>query len=84
MRINIFSNRPKRAFFLAGYSLEDPFGLGYRANVAYTNPLKTNLSGLKMGAVATEVSETYINYGIDNIKDDFFKKNFPSCPIASD
>ncbi len=69
-----FFQSAKTGFFLAGYSLEDPFGLGYRANVAYTNPLKTNLSGLKMGAVATEVSETYINYGIDNIKDDFLKK----------
>ncbi len=69
-----FFQSGKSGFFLAGYSLEDPFGIGYRANVAYTNPLKTNLGGLKMGSVATEVAETYIDYGIDNIKDAFLKK----------
>jgi len=64
----------KTSFALAGFSSEDPFGIGYRADIDYTNPLRENLAGLKMDKLITEVTETYVEFGIDNIKDAFLKK----------
>lgn len=74
-----FYSLGKHDFSMIGLSADDPFGFGYRANVAYTNPFKENLSSLKMKQVRTEVGETYIEYGLDNIKD-IFLKNLPILP----
>lgn len=75
-----YFNQSNGTFGLTGYSGEDPFGIGYKANIEYTNPLKENLASLKMGKLFTEVAETYIEFSIDNVKDAFLKK----LPILPD
>jgi len=70
----LFYNVGRSIMGLTGYSIEDPFGIGYKANVEFTNAFRENLAALKVGALTTEVAETYIEFGIDNIKDAFLKK----------
>ena len=69
-----FYNITKTNLGLTGYAGSDFFEIGYRSNIEYTNSFKENLSGLKIGKLLTEVSETYIEFGIDNLKDAFLKK----------
>ncbi len=69
-----FYNSSNGTFGLTGFSGEDPFGIGYKANVEYTNVFRENLATLKMGKLTTEVAETYIEFSIDNVKDVFLKK----------
>lgn len=70
----LYYNSGKSSLGLTGFSSDDPFGIGYRANVEYTNSFRENLGNLKSGALITEVAETYIEFGIDNVKDAFLKK----------
>jgi hypothetical protein len=69
----------KKDLSLIGQSSDDPFGFGYRSNISFTNSFKENLSSMKINQVKTEVSETYIEYGLDNIRD-FFLKKLPLMP----